>query len=98
MKPRSSTGIFACSIGMNSPLRWIMLCLRISGRLLEPQGKPVPRPLEEARGRDALERGHRVFPERLAPQRGGQRRDALPGREGRQEGLLADELRVQRVD
>src|SRR5882672_12485849 len=67
------------------------------GPSLEPQGDAVPGSPEETRGRDALERDHRILPERPALVRDAQRRDALARGERRDQGLLADDLRLQLV-
>src|SRR5580765_3263707 len=64
---------------------------------LEPQGDPVPGSLEKTRHRDALQGDDRIFSERLALVRNAQGGDALAGGEGRDQGLLADDLRVQPV-
>src|SRR5215471_19201178 len=69
----------------------VISVLRMSGRLLEPQGEGVPGPAEEAGGLDALEGDHGILPEGLAVEIHAQRRDALARRERRRERLLAGE-------
>src|SRR5512147_1888668 len=72
MKPRSSTGTRASSIGMNFPFRKTIP----AAPLLEPEPQCIPRAAEKPRGRHRLQRDHRVLAERLALQRHAQVADA----------------------
>ena len=65
--------------------------------LLEPQPNRIPGSGKKSRDRDALQRDHRRFRERLAVVQHAQHGAALARFQGSDERLLAYELRPQRV-
>src|SRR5262245_37959272 len=90
MKPRSSTGTRASSMGRNFPFRKTMLA-----PLLEPQPQCIPRAAEDTGDLDRLQGHQRVFADELAVVRHAQRTDPLALRHGSEQRLLRQELGLQ---
>src|SRR5512134_304910 len=90
MKPRSSTGTRASSMGRNLPFRKTM-----QTSLLEQQAECIPGAAEEARHGDLFQRYHGILAERLAFQLHPQHPYTLPARDRRDHRRMREQLRAE---
>src|SRR5688572_33350835 len=95
MNPRSSTGMYAFSIGMNSPFRYTISL--IGDPSFEEQPQAVPAAAEDAGDRDLLQGYHREFAVRLAVHLDAQHADLLARGDRREQRLLGLDRRFQLV-
>src|SRR5688572_12489120 len=93
MNPRSSTGMYAFSIGMNSPFRYTISL--IGDPSFEEQPQAVPTAAEDAGDRDLFQGYHREFAVRLAVHLDAQHADLLARGDRREQRLPGFDRRLE---
>src|SRR5688572_26681543 len=93
MNPRSSTGMYAFSIGMNSPFRYTISLM--GDPSFEEQSQAVPAAAEDAGDRDLFQGYHREFAVRLAVHLDAQHADLLTRGDRREQRLLGFDRRLE---